>query len=206
MKKSDYTIRLEQENDYREVENLTREAFWNVYRPGCLEHYVLHQFRSRADFIRSLSFVLEKDGKIIGHVMYAHAEISCPSGDVLPIVTFGPFSILPKEQGKGYGTALLQYSMEEAKRSGASAIAITGNADFYKKSGFVIAKNVGVRYADDVDADYFLIKELQSGFLASIQNGTYKDPDGYFVDEKEAELFDKTFPYKEKLKTNTQIF
>lgn len=204
--KIDYTIRLETEKDYREVENLTREAFWNVYREGCLEHYVLHEFRTRADFIPQLSFVLEKDGKIIGHIMYARAKINCPDGTVLSVMTFGPFSILPKEQNKGYGTALLHYSMNKAKQSGAKALAITGNFDFYKKSGFVIAKNFGLHYADDFDADYFLIKPLQNGFLQRLKGCTYKDPDGYFVDEKQAELFDKNFPPKQKLKTNTQLF
>lgn len=202
----DYTIRLEQESDYRETENLTREAFWNVYRPGCVEHYVLHKFRDRADFIRKLSFVMEKDGKLIGHIMYADSKIECGDGNSVPIVTFGPFSILPKEQGKGYGTALLRYSMDRSAQLGAGAIAITGNADFYRKSGFVIAKNIGIRYADDFDADYFLIRELQDGFLAKCANGVYRDPDGYFVDENDAEIFDRTFPHKEKLKTDTQLF
>ena len=203
--KIDYTIRLETENDYRAVENLTREAFWNVYRPGCLEHYVLHKFRDRADFVHQLSFVLEKNGKIIGHIMYAHSQIQCDNGEIIPIMTFGPLSILPEEQGKDYGTILLQYSMDKAKELEVKALAITGNINFYKKSGFVIAKNKGVRYADDLDAEYFLIKELQNGFLENI-SGTYKDPDGYFVDEEEVENFDKTFPYKEKLKTDTQLF
>lgn len=204
--KIDYTIRLETEKDYREVENLTREAFWNVYREGCLEHYVLHKFRTRADFIPQLSFVLEKNGKIIGHIMYAHAKIDCSDGTCLPIMTFGPFSILPKEQHNGYGTALLQYSMNKAALLGADALAITGNYDFYKKSDFVIAKNFGLHYFDDFNADYFLIKPLQDGFLQKINGCTYKDPDGYFVDELQAELFDKTFPPKQKLKTNTQLF
>ena len=132
--KIDYTIRLEKENDYREVENLTREAFWNVYRPGCLEHYVLHKFRDRADFVHQLSFVLEKNGKIIGHIMYAHSQIQCDNGDIIPIMTFGPLSILPEERGKGYGTMLLQYSMDKAKELEVKALAITGNINFYKKS------------------------------------------------------------------------
>lgn len=204
--KSDYTIRLETENDYREVENLTREAFWNVYRPGCLEHYVLHKFRNRADFIRQLSFVLVKNGKIIGHIMYAHAKIKSDNGKLIPVMTFGPFSIHPEEQGKGYGGILLQYSIIEAKKLGAKAVAITGNIDFYKKYGFIAAKNKGIFYEDDSEADYFLIKELQEGFLDNISGGTYKDPDGYFVDENEAELFDKTFGFKEKARTDTQLF
>ncbi|MBP1552943.1 MAG: N-acetyltransferase, partial [Oscillospiraceae bacterium] len=100
---NDLIIRTETEKDYKTAENVTREAFWNVYRPGCLEHYVLNQFRSNKDFIPQLSFVLEKDGEVIGHIMYAKAQIELEDGAKLPIMTFGPFSILPQYRGKGYG-------------------------------------------------------------------------------------------------------
>lgn len=199
----DYKIRLEQEKDYREVENLTREAFWNVYRPGCLEHYVLHQFRKSNDFVAELDFLLEKQQKIIAHVMYAKASIQCAQNNV-PIVTFGPLSVLPKEQGKGYGSALVRYSLEKAKELGFKAVAITGNLNFYGKLGFELGKDKNVVYADDPEAEYFLVKELEEGFLEGIA-GTYKDPQGYFVDEQEAEIFDLQFPKKEKLKTDSQL-
>ena len=94
--KTEYTIRLEQKKDYRATEELTREAFYNVYRPGCLEHYVLHRFRNGKDFIPSLDFVMEKDGKIIGHITYAKSSITADDGREIPVVTFGPVSILPR--------------------------------------------------------------------------------------------------------------
>lgn len=198
-------IRNETPADYRTVESLTREAFWNVYRPGCTEHYVLHQFRDRPDFVPELDFVMEVGGEIIGHVMYVRSAIKTDDGRAVPIMTFGPISIAPKFKRQGYGTILLRYSMEQAKAMGAGALAITGNIDFYGKSGFAVSKTKGVRYEDDPDADYFLIAELEPGFLSGI-TGTYKDPDGYFVDEKEAEEFDATFPPKEKLKLPGQLF
>lgn len=102
--KKDGIIRFETAEDYREAENLTREAFWNVYRPGCLEHYVLHSFRGRPDFVPELDFVLERDGKLIGHVMYARSEIRTDGGGTVSSMTFGPISIAPSEQHKGYGT------------------------------------------------------------------------------------------------------
>ena len=203
--KNDYTIRLETKSDYRTVENLTREAFWNVYRPGCLEHYVLHCYREREDFVPELDFVMEKDGAIIGHVMYAKSEIYTDDGKTVPIMTFGPISIAPENQRQGYGAALLRYSMEKAKEMGCGALAITGNIGFYGKSGFVVAKTKGIRYADDPDAEYFLIAELIPGFLDGV-SGAYKDPDGYFVDEAEADEFDKQFPPKERLKLPGQLF
>ena len=116
-------IRLEQPKDYREVEYLTREAFWNVYRPGCTEHYVLNQYRTNPDFIPGLDFVMELDGRIIGHVMFSRAEIvldnDCPiEGKIHPAWTFGPISIHPDYKRKGYGLKLLNYAIEKAREMG----------------------------------------------------------------------------------------
>ena len=198
-------IRNETPDDYRIVENLVREAFWNVYRPGCLEHYVLHTFRTDPAFVPELDLVMERSGEIIGHVMYVHSAIQTDNGRLVPIMTFGPISIAPAYKRQGYGRKLLAYSMEKAREMGAGALAITGNIDFYGKSGFVVAKNCGIRYAEDPEAEYFLIAELEPGFLKGM-SGTYKDPAGYFVDEGEAEQFDTAFPPKEKLKLPGQLF
>ena len=111
-------IRLEQTKDFREVENLTREAFWNVYRPGCTEHYVLNQYRTNPDFIPELDFVMEEDNKMIGHVMFSKAEIILDDGSRFPSWTFGPISIHPDYKRKGYGLKLLQYALEKAKEMG----------------------------------------------------------------------------------------
>ena len=199
------TFRNETPNDYRTIEHLTREAFWNVYRPGCLEHYVLHVLRDDPAFVPELDIVMEKDGEIIGHVIYLRSAIETDDGRTIPIMTFGPISIDPRFQRQGYGKQLLEYSMRKAWELGAGALAITGNIDFYGKSGFVVSKTRGVRYADDPEADYFLIAELEPGFLDGI-TGTYRDPAGYFVGELEAEAFDVAFPPKEKLKLPGQLF
>ncbi len=207
MSEKNITIRPETESDNRAVENLTREAFWNVYRPGCMEHYVLHCFRTDPAFVPELDLVMELDGTLIGHIMYARSEIACSDGRALPIMTFGPISIAPEYKRQGYGKCLLDYSMEKAKEMGAGALAITGNILFYGKSGFVPAKSKGIRYADDPDASYLLIKELTPGFLSGI-SGTYKDPEGYFVCERDPDgfaQFEATFPEKEKQKLPGQL-
>ena len=160
MSEKNYIIRLETKADYRATENLTREAFWNVYRPGCMEHYVLHCYRSDPAFVPQLDFVMEREGELIGQVIYVRSEILCDDGTRLPILTFGPIGIAPAFKRQGYGKILLDYSMEKAKELGAGALAITGNILFYGKSGFVPAKTKGIRYADDPEASYFLIKEL----------------------------------------------
>lgn len=208
MSEKNIIIHLEEKSDYRAVENLTREAFWNVYRPGCMEHYVLHCYRNDPAFVPELDFVMELDGELIGQVIYVRSEINCDDGRKIPIMTFGPISIAPAFKRQGYGKLLLDYSMNQAEKLGAGALAITGNIDFYGKSGFVPAKTKEIRYADDPEADYFLIKELKQGFLNGI-SGTYKDPEGYFVCEKNPEAFEKyeaTFPAKQKLKLPGQLF
>ena len=208
MEKENITFRLERKEDCKSTENLVREAFWNVYRPGCTEHYVLHCYRSDSAFVPELDFLMELGGKLIGQVIYVRSEIDCSDGEKLPIMTFGPISVAPEFKRKGYGKKLLDYSMERAKELGVGALAITGNIDFYGKSGFVPAKTKGVRYYDDPEADYFLIKELALGFLNGV-SGTYRDPEGYFVAEKNPEAFEeyeKTFPEKQKLKKPGQLF
>ncbi|MBS1385311.1 N-acetyltransferase [Flavonifractor sp. DFI.6.63] len=203
----DYTIRLETKNDYREAEQLTREAFWNVYRPGCLEHYVLHVLRDDPAFVPELDFVMERDGRLIGHVMYLRSEIHGDDGRVIPIMTFGPISIAPDCKGQGYGTRLLRCSMEAARKLGAGALAITGNIGFYGKSGFVVASTCGIHYfaqPREAEVPYFLIRELEPGFLDGV-TGVYRDPEGYFVDEAAAEAFDALFPPREKRKLPGQL-
>ena len=204
-------IRNENPQDYREVENLTREAFWNVYRPGCTEHYVLNQYRSNPDFIPELDFVMEKDGKIIGHVMYSKAHITLEDGTIFPSWTFGPISIHPDYKRKGYGLKLLKYSLEKAKELGVGVLTMEGNIDFYKHAGFDLASKHKIHYhaePKDSDVPYFLCNELISGYLNGIE-GTYCPPDGYFVAENNPEAFeayDATFPKKEKKVLPGQLF
>lgn len=201
-------IRNEKREDHREVENLVRESFWNVYRPGCLEHYVIHRLRDDEAFIPELDFVMELDGKLIGQNMFMKANIKADDGRDIPIMTMGPICITPKLKRKGYGKILLDYSLEKAKEYGCKALCFEGNIDFYGKSGFDLASKFGIRYhglPEGEDASFFLCKELEEGYLNGI-TGEYTTPGGYFVSEEEAEEFDRNFPPKEKLKLPGQLF
>ena len=201
-------FRNEKKEDYRAVENLIRESFWNVYRPGCLEHYVIHKLRDDVDFIPELSFVMELDGKLIGQNMFMKANIKADDGRDIPIMTMGPICIANQLKRKGLGKILLDYSLTKAKEFGCKALCFEGNIDFYGKSGFEFASKFGIRYhglPEGEDASFFLCKELEEGYLDGI-TGEYAPPQGYFVDEDEAEVFDKNFPPKEKLKLPSQIF
>lgn len=208
MNKNDYIIRLENNNEHREAENLVRESFWNVYRPGCTEHYVLHQLRNDPAFVHELDFVMEKDGKLIGQNMFMRAFITADDGRDIPIMTMGPICISPEFKRKGYGKKLLDYSLEKAAELGAGALCFEGNIGFYGKSGFTYAREFGIRYhglPEDADDSFFLCKELKTGYLDGI-TGVYAPPQGYFVDEAETEEFDRLFPPKEKLKLPGQLF
>ena len=206
--KNDCIIRLERTEEHRETETLVREAFWNVYRPGCLEHYVLNQLRNDEAFVPELNFVMEKDGRLIGQNIFMRSVIKADDGSDLPIMTMGPICITPELQGTGYGKILLDYSLEKAAELGCGALCFEGNINFYGKSGFTYASKFGIRYhglPEGADASFFLCKELKNGYLDGI-SGEYTPPKGYFVDEADAEEFDKQFPPKEKLKLPTQLF
>jgi putative acetyltransferase len=201
-------IRLEKKEERREVENLVRESFWNVYRPGCLEHFVLHELRNDADFVPQLDLVMLLDGRIIGQNVFVRAAIKSDSGEDLPIMTMGPICIAPEFKRQGYGKILLDYSLERAKEMGSGAVCFEGSIDFYGKSGFTYASEFGIRYhglPEGADQSFFLCKELAAGYLDGV-TGEYSTPAGYFVDEAAAEEFDKRFPPKEKLKLDGQKF
>ena len=208
MNKNDYTIRLERSEEHRDVENLVREAFWNVYRPGCSEHYVIHVLRDDPAFVKELDFVMEQDGRLIGQNMFMKTVIQADDGRVIPVLTMGPIGILPELKRQGYGKALLDYSLEKATELGFGAVLFEGNIDFYGKSGFDYADRFGIRYHDlpeDADASFFLCKELVPGYLDEV-TGVYQTPQGYYVDDADVDAFDKAFPPKEKLKLPGQIF
>lgn len=208
MNKNNIVIRLEKKEEYRQVENLVRESFWNVYRPGCLEHYVLHLLRDDPAFVKDLDFVMEQSGKLIGQNVFMRAVIKSDDGTDIPIMAMGPICITPELQKKGYGKLLLDDSLKKAKELGCGAVCFEGNIDFYGKSGFTQASTFGIRYhglPEGEDASFFLCKELIPGYLNGV-TGEYTPPQGYFVDEAEAEAFDQEFPYREKLKLPGQLF
>ena len=201
-------IRRETEADHRAVENLIRESFYNVYRPGCLEHFVIHELRNDPDFVPELDFVMEYGGQIIGQNMFMRAKITADDGRTIPIMTMGPICITPGLKRKGYGKMLLDYSLEKAKEMGCGALCFEGNIGFYGKCGFDYASKFGIRYhglPEGADSSFFLCRELVPGYLSGV-TGEYATPEGYLVDEAEAEAFDATFPPKEKLRLPSQIF
>ncbi len=210
MEEPNIVIRRETPGDYRAVEHLIRESFWNVYRPGCWEHYVIHRLRDDPAFVPELDLVMEKDGQLIGQNMFMRAVIRTDDGGELPIMTMGPICIAPEFKRQGYGKRLLDDSLARAAELGCGALCFEGNIRFYGKSGFTFASEYGIRYhglPEGADASFFLCRELIDGYLQGVR-GEYAPPEGYFAAEREPEAFerfDALFPPKEKKKLPGQL-
>ena len=207
MDHNDCVIRPERREEYRKVESMVRESFWNVYRPGCLEHYVIHQLREDPAFVKELDLVMELEGELIGQNMFMRTVIEADDGRTVGVLTMGPICVRQDLKRKGYGKILLDYSLEKAAELGFGAVLFEGNIQFYGKSGFDYARKFGIRYHDlpeGADDSFFLCRELIPGYLKDV-TGVYQTPQGYYVDEAEAEEFDKGFPPREKLKLPGQL-
>lgn len=196
--KMDLNIRVETEKDFREVEELTREAFWDVYAPGCTEHFMLYRLRHAAEFIPQLSLVAETQGRIAGHIAYTHSYILHADGARTPLLCFGPVSVLPEYQGKGIGGALIRASFEKAKALGHKAVCIMGNPLYYRRFGFRCAERYDLQTAGGKYAAAMMALELQPGALPD-KGGRVIESDVYALNDEPGFLeFDASFPPKEK--------
>ena len=199
MNSSRPVIRLETPADYRAVENLTREAFWNKNVPGCDEHYLVHTMRDHADFIPELAFVLERDGVIIGNIMYTKARLIDREGNVKPCLTFGPISVAPEHQRRGYGKMLIDHSFKAAAEMGYEAVVIFGNPDNYVARGFKSSRKYNVCLEGDRFPAALLVKELKDGVLDGRRWYFHESSFGdACADEEAVAAFDAAFPPKEK--------
>ncbi len=194
-----YTIRRETESDYRTVENVTREAFWNVYNPGCSEHYYVHKMRSHRDFLPELSYVLEKDGEIIGNVKYAKCFLQADDGEMKEILSMGPICVLPEHQRRGGSRLLLEYTFEKAKELGYDVVVNFGNPGNYINRGYMSSKRLHVHMGEGIYPTALLVKELVPGVLgAKPWQYIPSDIDACCADTEAVEAFDAQFPPKEK--------
>ena len=194
------TIRLERKEDYRAVEELTREAFFNVYKPGADEHYFVHKMREHPDFIPELAFVLEKDGKIIGNIMYTKAYLEDESGERKEILSFGPISVAPEYQRQGVGKILIEHSFDAARKMGYDVNVNFGNPGNYVSRGFVSCKRKNVSFVREGNfPTALLVCELAAGVLDG-KNWMYipSTAADCCEDTDAVEAFDATFPKKEK--------
>lgn len=209
-------VRLTSPEEYRATEELTREAFWNVYAPGACEHYILHQMRNDRAFDPDLDLVMELDGELIGNLVFIPSYLRLRREDgltesraqgmlMLPTLTLGPICIRRDMQRKGYGRIFLNAALkraQEADEGAYQAVLLTGNRDFYGPSGFIPAKDAGIVYLDQEghakEAPYLMVRPLGADGLSSL-SGCYQDPAVYFPKRDEIERFDRSFPPKRKI-------
>lgn len=198
------SIRLEEENDYKAVEYMTREAFWDVYKPGCDEHLIVHKIRKVPAFLKELSFVACDEDKIVGNIIYSKAKVINNENKEFEVLCMGPIGVLPSYQRQGIGSLLMNYSIEKAKQLGNKAILIYGNPNYYHRFGFINAKEYGIQTPSGENFEEFMALELYDGGLNGISGKCYED--AVFETEKdELEIFEKQFPYKKKHVTDTQL-
>ena len=198
-------IRLEKRTDYKEVEFLVREAFWNVYRPGCYEHLIIHNMRHDSSFIPQLDYIIEKDNKIIAQIAYSTTDLCDGHGKIEKVVTLGPVCVHPDYQRRGFGSKIIEYTLEKAKQMGIPYVFTVGDENFYSRFGFEDASKYKVQFNDfDGETPFFMIKVLNEDNIECIA-GTYKDNECFKVDEEELESFDKKFPQKNKEKREGQL-
>jgi putative acetyltransferase len=190
-------LRLEKEDDYFEVESITREAFWNLHSPGCNEHFLAHVMRSHGDFIKELDFVAIVDNKIVGNIMYTKSLLLGPNGLEIPIVSFGPVSVLPEYQRHGIGGLLIRKTIEIVRERYGAAIVIWGNPNNYVSFGFRTCKDYNISAMENKFPTCLLVLELKPGIIGK-EFLLYRESEVYQVNENEAEKYDELFEKKEK--------
>ena len=189
-------LRPEEEKDHKTVENITREAFWNNYVPGCDEHFLVHNLRKTDVFIKELDFVALCNNEIVGNIMYAKSTVK--NNDLeYAILTFGPLSVLPEYQDKGIGGKLINHTIELSKKLGYKGIIIYGDPEYYKRFGFKESKEYKITNKDKKFPAALLVLELYPNALNGIE-GIFDEGKAYEIDKNEADEFDKNFIAKEK--------
>ena len=197
-------IRAERETDHLPVGTLTREAFWNLYRPGCDEHYTTHRIRGHEDFLPELTFVAEVDGQMVGSIIYTRSWVINPHGEKIQTVTFGPLCVHPAWQRRGVGTALIEHTRDLAAQKGYPAILILGDPHNYVRHGFKTGRDMGVCTLDGRYPLGLLVLELHPGFFASNPQLKFQTSAVYEFSPEEAEAYDSSFPSKEKKHQHSQ--
>jgi predicted N-acetyltransferase YhbS len=198
------SVRLEEEKDYKNVEYMTREAFWNLYRPGCVEHLIVHKIRKVPAFIKELSFVACDSDRIVGNIIYSKAKVINAENKEFEVLCMGPIGVLPSYQRQGIGSLLMNYSIERAKQLGHKAIIIFGDPKYYHRFGFMNAKEYEIQTSSGENFEEFMALELYDGGLVGLSGKFYED-EIFETEKEELEIFEREFPYKEKLVTDTQF-
>lgn len=198
------SIRMENKNDFRAVENMIREAFWDIYKPGCDEHLIIHKVRETDEFIKELDFVACDGEKVVGSIIYSKAKVINENGEEFEVLCMGPLGVLPSYQGKGVGTLLMKHSIKVARMLGYNGIIIFGNPKYYHRFGFENAAKYNIETAWGDNFEEFMALELHEAAFNKI-SGKFYESSVFETRAEELNEFEKQFPHKEKHVTDTQL-
>ena len=201
----DILIRPEEEKDFKNAECTIREAFWDLYRPGCVEHLIAHNMRKSPDFVKELDYVACDGDTVAGNIIYSRAKVINDENNEFEALCMGPLAVLPSYQRKGIGSLLMNCSIEKARQLGYKAIFIFGNPEYYKRFGFRNTREYNIQTPSGEYFDAFMALELYSGSLKQV-SGKFLASGSFEVTEEEVEKFEEEFPHKTKHITDTQLF
>jgi predicted N-acetyltransferase YhbS len=191
-------------DDFETTEHLTRDAFWDVYKPGADEHLVLHKLRESESYIEDLDLVALEGERIIGHIICTRAKVIDEKNEEHPVLCAGPFSILTELQGKGYGSSLMEHCIKKGAELGYAGMVLFGNPGYYHRFGFRNAAVFGITTKEGMNFEPFMALELQKEGLKGVRGRFFEDG-SFSVDKEELEEFEKRFPRREKHVTPTQL-
>ena len=191
-------------NDFLMTENITREAFWNLFKSGCDEHLVLHNLRKSNAYISNLDLVAISGNRLIGHIIVSKAKVVDSQNNEHQVLCVGPISVLPEFQKNGTGSKLLNESIAIAKKSGFSGMILFGDPEYYRRFGFVNAQKYGITTKDGLNFEPFMALELFENALLPV-NGKFFEDKAFETSEEELNEFEKLFPKKEKGKPKINI-
>ena len=192
------------QKDFRSTENITRETFWNLYKPGCNEHLVLNKLRNSKSYISELDLVAVFENEIIGHIISTKAKVVDSLNNEHEILCTGPIAVLPNFQKNGIGSKLINESIKVAKELGYLGMILFGNPEYYHRFGFVNAEKYSITTKDNQNFEPFMALEIQEKGLTNV-NGKFFEDESFSIEETELNEFEKQFPFKEKLVTETQF-
>lgn len=195
-------IRRETPEDYRVTENIIREAFWNMFQEGCDEHYLMHVMRESEDYIPELTMIAMRGEQPVAAIAYTRSRIHREDGHEFLTATFGPVGVLPKYQGMGIGRALINHTLCMARDMNIPAVLILGDPGYYSRLGFKPAEDYGIRLANGMYIPSLQIYELKPKSITV--GGRFIESEVYDQAPESVIAFDKSFPKKEKFKTETQ--
>ena len=154
-------IRDETAGDAPAVRVVNEEAFGSPLEAGIVDTL-------REACADRVSLVAERDGRVVGHILFTPAEIATAKG---PIRGYGlaPMAVRTAWQRQGIGSALVSEGLSRVRQTDASFVIVLGHPEYYPRFGFEPASRHGVRCQwPDVPDDAFMLLALDPERASSL--------------------------------------